>query len=109
MSNGKKRVVVTGGSIVSALGNDWPQVLEALKRGKNCVRRMADWDKYTGMNTRLAAPVDFVMPDYPRKKIRGMGRIAQMALVATDEALRGGAGRGANLYRGVVLLRPAGR
>lgn len=91
MSNGKKRVVVTGGSIVSALGNDWPLVFESLKKGKNCVRRMDEWDIYTGMNTRLAAPIDFVMPDYPRKKIRGMGRIAQMALVATDQALRNAA------------------
>jgi 3-oxoacyl-[acyl-carrier-protein] synthase II len=49
---------------------------------------MNDWETYPGMNTRLAAPVDFVVPDYPRKKIRGMGRIAQMALTATDEALR---------------------
>ena len=89
MGNGKRRVVVTGGSIVSALGNDWPQVLETLKKGKNCVRRMDDWDKYAGMNTRLAAPVDFTPPDLPRKKLRSMGRIALMALTATDEALRG--------------------
>jgi 3-oxoacyl-[acyl-carrier-protein] synthase II len=88
MSNGKRRVVVTGGSIVSALGNDWPLVFETLKKGKNCVRRMEEWVKYAGMNTCLAAPVDFTMPDYPRKKIRGMGRIAQMALVATDRALQ---------------------
>jgi 3-oxoacyl-[acyl-carrier-protein] synthase II len=49
---------------------------------------MDEWNVYAGMNTRLAAPVDFTMPDYPRKKIRGMGRIAQMALVATDRALQ---------------------
>jgi 3-oxoacyl-[acyl-carrier-protein] synthase II len=84
----KRRVVITGGGVVSALGNEWSQILAKLKAGQNCVRRMNDWDVYDKMNTRLAAPVDFVMPDYPRKKIRGMGRIARLALVATENALR---------------------
>jgi 3-oxoacyl-[acyl-carrier-protein] synthase II len=82
-----KRVVITGGSIVSALGSEWPDILAKLKAGKNCVRRMNEWDRYTHMNTRLAAPVDFSMPDYPRKKTRGLGRVAQLALVSADRAL----------------------
>lgn len=85
---GKKRVVVTGGGVVSALGNDMDTVFAALQRGRNCVRRMDEWEQYPQMNTRLAAPVDFVMPDYPRKKIRGMGRVGKMALVAADSAMR---------------------
>jgi 3-oxoacyl-[acyl-carrier-protein] synthase II len=48
---------------------------------------MDEWDRYTRMNTRLAAPVDFTMPDYPRKKIRGLGRVAQLALTSADRAL----------------------
>jgi 3-oxoacyl-[acyl-carrier-protein] synthase II len=40
------------------------------------------------MNTRLAAPVDFVMPDFPRKKIRGMGRVGRLALSSADSAVR---------------------
>jgi 3-oxoacyl-[acyl-carrier-protein] synthase II len=87
MSNSIKRVVITGGSIVSALGSEWPDILAKLKTGKNCVRRMDDWDRYTRMNTRLAAPVDFTLPDYPRKKTRGLGRVAQLALVSADRAL----------------------
>jgi len=82
-----KRVVITGGSIVSALGSEWPDILAKLKAGKNCVRRMDEWDRYTRMNTRLAAPADFSMPDYPRKKTRGLGRVAQLALVSADRAL----------------------
>jgi 3-oxoacyl-[acyl-carrier-protein] synthase II len=84
----KKRVVVTGGAVVSALGNEWPVILDKLKSGKNCVRYMDDWDKYSRMNTRLAVPVDFTMPDYPRKKIRGLGRVGQLALVSADNALK---------------------
>ena len=82
-----RRVVITGGSVVSALGNEWPDIYKALKAGKNCVRYMEDWEKFTDMNTRLAAPVDFTMPDYPRKKIRGLGRVGQFALVSADRAL----------------------
>jgi len=82
-----RRVVITGGSIVSALGCEWSDILAKLKARKNCVRRMDDWDRYTRMNTRLAAPIDFKMPDYPRKKMRGLGRVAQLALVSADRAL----------------------
>ena len=85
-----RRVVVTGGSMVSALGNDWQTALKNLRAKKNFVRYMNEWDeKYPLMNTRLAVPVDFEIDKekYPRKAIRGMGRVAQMALVATDGAL----------------------
>jgi 3-oxoacyl-[acyl-carrier-protein] synthase II len=82
-----RRVVITGGAVVSALGNEWPDILKALKAGKNCIRYMEEWEKFTDMNTRLAAPVDFTMPDYPRKKIRGLGRVGQLALVSADRAL----------------------
>jgi len=83
----KKRVVITGGSIVSALGSEWPEILAKLKEGKNCVRKMDEWEKYARMNTKLAVPVDFTMPDYPRKKTRGLGRVAKLALVSADRAL----------------------
>lgn len=86
----KRRVVVTGGGIVSALGNDWDSALASLRAGKNFVRYMDEWEKkYPLMNTRLAVPIEFAIDSekYPRKKIRGMGRVAQMALVATDSAL----------------------
>ncbi|MBO6220036.1 MAG: beta-ketoacyl-ACP synthase [Treponema sp.] len=85
-----RRVVVTGGGIISALGNDWPTVLKNLKAKKNFVKYMHEWDeKYPLMNTRLCCPVDFEIDKekYSRKAIRGMGRVAQMALVATDAAL----------------------
>jgi 3-oxoacyl-[acyl-carrier-protein] synthase II len=82
----KRRVVITGGSVVSALGNEWPDIYQALKAGNNCVRVMKEWERF-GMNTMLAAPVDFAMPDYPRKKIRGLGRVGQLALVSADRAL----------------------
>ena len=84
----KRRVVVTGGGIVSSLGSDLETVFAKLSTFRNCIKRMDEWDIYPQMNTKLAAPVDFTMPDFPRKKIRGMGRVARLALVAVDNALK---------------------
>jgi 3-oxoacyl-[acyl-carrier-protein] synthase II len=49
---------------------------------------MPDWEAYTGMNTRLAAPVETPLPPFPRQKTRSMGRVAHLALAATDAALK---------------------
>ncbi len=90
MSITERRVVVTGGGIVSVLGNDWNSALKKLKEFKNFTKYMSDWsEKWPLLNTRLCCPLDFTIDKekYPRKKIRGMGKIAQMALVATDNAL----------------------
>ncbi|WP_417761853.1 beta-ketoacyl-ACP synthase [Shewanella sp.] len=83
------RVVVTGMAGISSLGQDWDTVFARLKAQQNAVQYMSDWDRFDGLNTRLAAPVtDFVLPShYSRKKTRAMGRIAQMATLASERAL----------------------
>ncbi len=89
MNNKVNRVVITGVGNVSALGNDWQNVKAALQAKRSAVQYMQDWDQYTEMNTRLAAPVnDFALPKhYTAKKKRSMGRVAQMAVLATEFAL----------------------
>lgn len=84
-----KRVVVTGMGGISALGQDWQQIKASLLAKHNCVIRMDEWDRYPGLNTRLAAPVtDFTLPaHYSRKKIRSMGRVSMMATRASELAL----------------------
>ena len=86
--DGRRRVVITGCGMVSALGDDWDEALVKLKSGKNCITYMKDWEVYNLMNTRLACPYTRELPSYPRKKIRGMGRVALLSLVATDRALK---------------------
>lgn len=83
------RVVVTGMSSITALGQDWTTFLAALKKGENGIRYMEDWEVYDGLETKLGAPVpDFTLPKhYTRKKIRGMGRIALLATRSTEIAL----------------------
>ena len=83
----KKRVVITGGAVISSLGCEWAEIFSKLKTGKNCIRRMDDWDKYTRMNTRLASPVDSPLPDYPRKTIRSLGRVAMLSYASAERAL----------------------
>ncbi len=85
----KNRVVITGGGTVSSLGNSWTEVAESLRSCKNSVCYMQQWQQYTQLNTRLAAPIlDFELPqDFSPKQKRSMGRVAQLAVVATEKAL----------------------
>src|SRR6185369_1097169 len=84
-----RRVVVTGMSGVTSLGQTWEEIETNLKAGASGVVRMADWERYSDLLTRLAAPVaDFQLPPhYTRKKIRTMGRIAQMAVRSAEVAI----------------------
>lgn len=84
-----KRVVVTGMSAITALGDDWQTFKAALKTGVNAVETMPDWEFINGLNTNLAAPVKhFEKPKhYSRKKIRSMGRVSLMATRTTELAL----------------------
>ncbi|MBP3709292.1 MAG: beta-ketoacyl-ACP synthase [Treponema sp.] len=86
--NGKRRVVITGGGMVTALGRDWQTARAKLKSGKNCIKYMSDWERYEKMNTRLACPYEDELPSFPRKKIRGMGRVALLSLLSTEDALK---------------------
>ena len=49
---------------------------------------MDEWDLYAQMNTRLASPILYELPAYSRKKIRGAGRVAILALAAADKAIQ---------------------
>lgn len=84
-----RRVVITGMGGVTALGEDWQTIRAHLAAGETAIRRMTDWDRYTGVRTRLAAPiVDFHGENrYPRKKLRAMGRVSQLSVYATEKAL----------------------
>lgn len=85
-----RRVVVTGMAGVSPIGAEWKTVRDALRSGRSGVRRIDDWDGVEGLRTRLGAPVpDFEVPaDYPRKRIRSMGRVSLLSTRATELALR---------------------
>lgn len=85
-----RRVAVTGMAGITALGYDWPTIRAAMAAGRTGIRDMRPaWDRFDSVNTRLAAPVlAFVTPaHWPRKKSRTMGRVATMAVAASERAL----------------------
>lgn len=84
-----RRVVITGMGGVTALGQDGPEVMRALKDGRSAVRHMPEWVQYEGLRTQLAAPaVYFRTPShYGRKALRTMGRVSVLAVRASELAL----------------------
>ena len=93
------RVAVTGMAGLTSLGSDFDGVYGAMSAGRSGIRHMQDWARYEGLNTQLGAPIaDFALPEhYPRKKIRSMGRVASLAVVATERALESARLLGAEL------------
>jgi 3-oxoacyl-[acyl-carrier-protein] synthase II len=86
---------------VTALGQDWPSIRAAMEANRTGVRFMPEWDRFSGIGTRLAAPVmDFDAEGrYPRKKTRTMGRVSLMAVYATERALENAALLGTSVLR----------
>jgi len=89
MSYQPKRVVVTGFGGITALGHDWRTIEQKLRDNISGIARIAEWDRYKDLNTRLGGPVpDFKLPPhYTRKITRTMGRVALLATRATEMAL----------------------
>ncbi|MCB1568106.1 MAG: beta-ketoacyl-ACP synthase [Xanthomonadales bacterium] len=84
-----RRVVITGAGGISPLGNDWASIHTHLRSYRNAVQRIDAWDIYQGLNTKLAAPAAaFELPShYNRKSTRSMGRVALLAVRASEIAL----------------------
>jgi len=83
-----KRVAITGIGGITPLGHDWASIDARLRDYRNAVRRMPEWDYFDALNSRLGCPVDdFALPPWPRKQVRAMGRVAQLAVAASERAL----------------------
>jgi 3-oxoacyl-[acyl-carrier-protein] synthase II len=84
-----RRVVVTGMSGLTALGEHWDDVGPALYAGKTAIRYMPEWEELTDLNARLGGPVDSFdhKKVYPRQKARSMGRVATMQVYNAEKAL----------------------
>ena len=61
--NGKRRVVVTGGGMISALGRNWDEAYSKLKERKNFIKYMQDWNYLDKLNTKLACPYTEELPN----------------------------------------------
>jgi 3-oxoacyl-[acyl-carrier-protein] synthase II len=85
----RRRVVVTGMGMVTALGNDLPTTWAGLVAGRSGIRRIEAFDP-SRINSQMAGEVrDFDATSVlDRKELRRTDRYAQLGLVASAEALR---------------------
>ena len=81
------RVMVTGIGLTSPIGNDLATATAALRAGQHGIVAMPQWASVHGLATRLAGVVRDLTLDYPRKKVRSMGRVALLATYATERAV----------------------
>ncbi|PMR74266.1 beta-ketoacyl-ACP synthase I [Billgrantia endophytica] len=82
-----RRVVVTGLGIVSCLGNDRQQVLEALKAGRSGIRFKEEYAE-RGFRSQVAGAVDIDLEDLIDRKLRRfMGDAAAYAYVSMAQAV----------------------
>ena len=83
------RVVVTGMSSITSLGEDAETIMQRMQAGESGIRYMAEWERYADLRTRLGGPVlHFTEPaHFTRKVKRGMGRVALMATIVAERAL----------------------
>ncbi|WP_263143875.1 beta-ketoacyl-ACP synthase [Pseudomonas alcaligenes] len=84
-----KRVVVTGMAGITSLGDDWASISANFAANRSGIRYMAEWERYTELNTRLGGPIDdFAVPkSWTRKQLRSMGRVSRLAVRAAERAL----------------------
>lgn len=86
--SGPGRVVVTGMGLCSPIGNDLETVAQALQAGRGGIQPVPEWPERFRMNTGVAGLVGGVeRSDYPRRKVRTMGRVALLGAFASERAV----------------------
>lgn len=85
----KTRVVVTGIGLRSPIGNTIESVSEALRSSKTGVKYMPQWEEIDSLRTRVAGVIENLDDmNIPRKHRRSMGRVAALACLAADNAIK---------------------
>ncbi|OLO11242.1 beta-ketoacyl-[acyl-carrier-protein] synthase I [Chromohalobacter japonicus] len=83
-----RRVVVTGQGIVSCLGNDQHQVLDALRSGRSGIRYKDEYAE-RGFRSHVAGAIDIDLDTLIDRKLRRfMGDAAAFAYVSMEQAIR---------------------
>jgi 3-oxoacyl-[acyl-carrier-protein] synthase II len=83
------KVYISGMGLVSSLGNTVNDAFGALERGESGVVTMHEWATYKGLRCLVAAPAKPYDVSYLNRKIRrSMSPMAEMAAIATAEALQ---------------------
>lgn len=88
----RRRVVVTGVGLVSCLGHDYQQVVNALRNGVSGVRRMPEWEQL-GLKSRVAGAIVGVAEKIestpiPKRLLPAMSEAAKYCCIAALDAVR---------------------
>src|SRR5208337_1075503 len=83
----KKRVVVTGLGVVSAVGNNLHEFWDSLVEGRDGTKEITVFDP-SGYRTKIAAEVSHLDPEahFSKKEIRRLSRCDQFGLIEFREA-----------------------
>src|SRR4030043_641035 len=83
----RKRVVITGLGVVSAVGNNLPDFWNSLVEGKDGTKEITVFDP-AAYRTKIAAEVSHLDPEvhFSKKEIRRLSRCDQFGLIAFREA-----------------------
>ncbi|MEZ4335565.1 MAG: beta-ketoacyl synthase N-terminal-like domain-containing protein [Sandaracinaceae bacterium] len=82
------RVAITGVGLITPIGSSLDAVSEALRGDASGVRIQDGWAHFGHLATRLGGECgDISLKGRDRKKIRSMGRVARLALLATEDAI----------------------
>ncbi len=82
-----RRVVITGVGAVTPMGYGAEALFEGIREGRSAVKRMPEWEEYSGLRSLLAAPCELRNEkDIPRKSRRSMSPMSIMAAQSADEA-----------------------
>lgn len=83
-----RRVVITGIGLVTPIGSSLDECSRALREDASGVRVQDEWSHFGHLATRLGGQVVGVrLAGRDRKKLRSMGRVARLALTATEQAV----------------------
>ncbi|MCA9700950.1 MAG: beta-ketoacyl-ACP synthase [Myxococcales bacterium] len=80
--------MITGMGLCSPIGNDLETVTAALQSGTGGIVAVPEWPQRYQMGTGVAGLVSGVeFRDYPRRRVRTMGRVALLAAYAGERAI----------------------
>lgn len=84
-----RRVVITGLGTINPLGNDISTSWENAKKGKNGIDTITRYDASQDDVTLAGEVKDFDFEEYfGKKQLKRMDRFVQLAMIATDEAVK---------------------
>src|SRR5690242_1920093 len=87
-----RRVVITGVGVVSCLGHDYAEVVEAIRTGKSGLQGMLAWEEF-GIKSLVAGPIQNIdakleQTPIPKRLLPAMSEAAKYCCIASIDAVK---------------------